>query len=425
MVPPLMNATRFALAVAATAWAGLATAQECVVKPPTGTRGTGDWCEWLKSGPGILYKGGPEEILQELRWFGLLNVNYAWVDGESGGRDFWYDNRGEIRRLWAGLEAKMFGNALTVHYEDRFENDLKPRNGPREIEYVDSWATWAEWEITRTFPELGDHGAWSVGYGKICLPLAEEVLNPSKLLSIPERSAISNRLFVLSDCVTPTGAWIRWKNGPWKAMTGVFSTDTAPEMGNWDDGTCYIAQVERDVKDWFGTDAATLAAAFLYDDTERGDDRLTGDINWVASTWAIVQDGRWTLRANLVYGEGDDPNPLRDGRFWGLVFTPSYMLVPAKLEAVARYQYQASDSPEGVRMYSRYARTAGLPANENIPVLAGGRGDEHHSIYGGLNWLICSHNLKLMAGLEWESMESRSAQVYEGLTFWLGLRTFF
>jgi hypothetical protein len=420
-----MNSRRFALTVLAlTAWAGWSAAQECVVKPPTGSR-NGDWCEFLKSGPGILFKDPENHVLEELRLYGMLNVNYAAIDGESAGRDFWYENRGEIRRLWVGLEAKMFDNALTIHYEDRFEDDRKPRDGPREIEYVDSWATWAEWEITRTFPQFGDFGAWSIGYGKICLPLAEEVLNSSKFLAVPERSAISNRLFVLSDAVTPTGAWLRWKNGPWKAMAGVYSTDTAPEMGNWADGTAYIAQLERDAKDWFCTDAATLAAAFYYDDTTRGDDRLSGDMNWVASVWGIVQEGPWTFRANAVYGEGDDANPLRDGRFWGFVFTPSYILIPDKLEAVMRYQYQGSDNPEGVRLYSRYSRTAGLPDNENIPLLAGGRGDEHHSIYAGLNWLVCSHNLKLMAGLEWESMDSRSARVYDGLTFWLGLRSFF
>lgn len=425
MVPPPMNSRRCArIALALVLWVGRSAAQECAVKPPSGP-GNGDWCGFLKSGPGILHQGGEDEILQELRWFGLLHVNYAWIDGASDGRDFWYDNRGEIRRLWSGLEAKMFRSALTIHYEDRFENDRKPKGGPREIEYVDSWATWIEWEISRTFPELGDRGAWSIGYGKSCLPLAEEVLNSSKFLAVPERSAISNRLFVLSDAVTPTGAWLRWKSGPWKAMAGVYSTDTAPEMGNWDDGVACLAQVERDAKDWLRTDAATLAAAVYHNDTERGDDRLSGDMNWVASVWSVVRQGPWTLRANAVYGEGDDPDPARDGRFWGLVLTPSYMIVKDRLEAVVRYQYQGSDNPRGVCLYSRYSRAAGLPANENIPLLAAGRGDEHHSLYGGLSWLLCSHNLKLLAGLEWETMESRSARVYDGLTCWLGLRSFF
>jgi len=429
-----MNARQFsvraAVIISALAWtaAGWASAQDAkggLVEPPAGKSGSGNWCEWLETNPGTLYKGGNNDWLQELRFFGLLHVNYAWVNGKSANRSFSYDNDGEIRRLWAGLEAKMFGNALTLHEEIRLADDKTPSGGQRRIDYIDTWASWAEWEVSRTFPVLDGCGSWTIGYGKNVVPLAEEVVNSSKFLSVPERSAISNRLYLLSDAVTPTGAWLRWKNGLWTATVGVYSTDTAPEMGNWSDGTDYVVEVERDSKDWFRTDAATLAMAFYYDDTVRGDDRLTGAMNWVASAWMIVKEGPWTFRANAIYGEADDRNPLRDGPFWGLVLTPSYMIVPDKLEAVLRYQYQGSENPQGVFLYSRYAKTAGLPANENIPLLASGRGDEHHSVYAGLNWLICKQNLKLMAGVEWESLQSKSKDVYQGFTFWTGLRTYF
>ena len=168
-----------------------------------------------------------------------------------------------------------------------------------------------------------------------------------------------------------------------------------------------------------------MAFALYYDDTERGDDRMLTDVNWAASAWTVIAEGPWTWRANVVYGEADSTLAARDGRFWGFVGTAQYWLLEDRLEAVARYHYQGAENREGIRLYSRYARIAGAAANEDIDLLAGGYGDQQHALYLGLNWLLCGHQLKLMAGVELEQLKSGSTEVYEGLTYWLGLRHFF
>ena len=84
-----------------------------------------------------------------------------------------------------------------------------------------------------------------------------------------------------------------------------------------------------------------------------------------------------------------------------------------------------SEGPLGVQMTSRYAREAGLPANDNIPSLAAGQGDFHHSIYGGLVWWPCLKRLSVLGGLSWERLESRDDEVYAGITGWFATRLMF
>lgn len=402
-----------------------AAGKEGAAAPAAADR-AGDWCQWLAGSPGTVYHNPANPWLQELKFFNTFQVNWAWVDGASDGDDFWYSNRGEIRRFWPGVSAKLAGGALTAHYEMMLEDDEHPSGGKRHLSHDSNWAAYLEWELTKTFPNLDGAGSWSIGYGKRYLPLVEEVVDPARLMPVVERSALSNRLFILTtNGSAPLGAWVRHKAGRWSSFAGVYSTDTAPHWGNWDAGLDFIVQTERDIADWTGTDSALMAFALYYDDTERGEDRMLTDVNWAASAWTVIAEGPWTWRANVIYGEADSPLAARDGRFWGFVGTAQYWLLEDRLEAVARYHYQGAGNREGIRLYSRYARIAGIDRNEDIDLLEGGYGDQQHALYLGLNWLLCGHQLKLMAGVELEQLKSGSTEVYEGLTYWLGLRHFF
>ena len=97
---------------------------------------------------------------------------------------------------------------------------------------------------------------------------------------------------------------------------------------------------------------------------------------------------------------------------------PSYWLVEDKWEAVARYSYQGSDEDNGIRTNSRYAR------RDHGGDVNSGRGDEHHSIYGGLNYYLCGHKSKIMTGIEWETLDTTSGDV-DASTLWLAYRTYF
>jgi hypothetical protein len=120
----------------------------------------------------------------------------------------------------------------------------------------------------------------------------------------------------------------------------------------------------------------------------------------------------------LIGDNGDNDNDERTGTFYGFVIMPSYWIIADKLEAVARYSFQASDEDEGIRSNSRYLR------RDHGGDVNSGFGDQHQSIYGGLNYLLCGHNAKIMAGVEYETLDTDAGDV-DALTWWLAFRMFF
>jgi hypothetical protein len=53
-----------------------------------------------------------------------------------------------------------------------------------------------------------------------------------------------------------------------------------------------------------------------------------------------------------------------------------------------------------------------------------GRGDELHTLYTGLNYHICGDNAKIMAGVEYSTLDTPAGDV-NALTYLVAFRTFF
>jgi hypothetical protein len=117
----------------------------------------------------------------------------------------------------------------------------------------------------------------------------------------------------------------------------------------------------------------------------------------------------------------------RRGNFWGFVATPYYWIVPAKLQAVVQYAYAGSDEAQGIRMNSRYVRATNFGGGGNPNIVNGGRGDELHTVYAGINYLICGDNLKIQVGAEYASLNTPGAGDgdVDALTWLCGFRTSF
>ena len=115
-------------------------------------------------------------------------------------------------------------------------------------------------------------------------------------------------------------------------------------------------------------------------------------------------------------------NANREGSFWAIVVMPSFWIVEDSLEAVFRYQYQGSTESEGIRLNSRYVRRAG--ARDGFPSLANGRGDEHHSFYLGLNKLLSSHQRKIMAGVEYDSLRQNGDELFGSWSAFVAYRMY-
>jgi hypothetical protein len=98
---------------------------------------------------------------------------------------------------------------------------------------------------------------------------------------------------------------------------------------------------------------------------------------------------------------------------------PSIELIEDKLEAVVRYQYMKGNGNASFKGTKRY-----LERVANADGVQDPEGDENHTIYAGLNYFICDHNLKLMTGIEYETVDGGTADS-ESTTLWGAVRFYF
>lgn len=391
-------------------------AKSTIVDPPANN---GDWCAWLQSKPGTLYKNGSNPLIQEAGIFGRLQYQQSWIDGDAGGNDFWYNSEGQFRRLRIGAYVK-FLNYFTIKGNADMVSDARPSGGDLDFDYYNIYEAALTFNAQKAF-NITSHSKFNIAYGKSEVRLSEETNTSSKKIKTVERSAIANKIFP----TTIPGLWIDAKTGKFSYYLGVFSTAQHVEIGSWNQGRVYLAQLGYDITSLTPFEQAEAFLAFATADHDGMTDTTVG-FDWASSAYVRIKQGPSTYRANLIYGENrSDANNMRDGSFWGFVFLPTRWIVEDRVEAVFRYQYAHASSPQGIRLNSRYARNAGDIRQENIPGLRNGRGDEHHSVYLGLNYYFCGDNSKLMAGVEWDDISSDNNDVYKGITYSLAYRMFF
>jgi hypothetical protein len=405
-----------ALALATTPAMAGGDAKVTIVEPPANN---GDFCNWLKNKPGTLYKNKSNPYIQEIGIFGRLHYQQSYIDGDSGGQDFSYDSEGEFRRLRLGAQIK-FLNLFLLKANANFARDARPRGGDLDIDYVNIYEAQLTFNAQKAFG-INNHSKFNLSYGKSEIKIAQESTTSSKKIKTIERSALANKVMPPN----LTGAWLDAKRGKFGYYAGIFTSAFHTELAEWDAGQLYIARATYDFTDCTPFDQADALLAFSYADHDGKLDVLVG-FDWAGSAAVNIKNGRANYMANLIFGENRDAVARnRGGNFWGVVLMPTYWIAQDRLEAVFRYQYAHASEAEGIRLNSRYARNAGHSRQENISDLYKGRGDEHHSAYLGLNYYFCGDNSKLMAGIEWDDINSENNDVYNGITYGLAYRMYF
>lgn len=407
-----------------------------VVTPPAEPASGGDWCEWLSSKPGTLYKNSDNPFIQELVVFGRFQWQAAYLSGEDTNGYEFSDGYTEVRRFRLGASLKFlnyFSAKANVNLVDDASNLPVVWPGGQEL----GWGYEDFDEATLSFDAKKAFGidsldGLSVSYGRHKVEVSSEAHQSSKELLTIERSAISNKVY---GSFRPTGVSVNLVKGDWDLTAALFSTDALTPlggnndfMGGWNDGLAYYASVG-----YQACDSVALRWDFLYNDADitDGEDSLFR-YDWATSLGIHYDRESWGMITNLIYGDnGGIRNGTlradRQGDFWGLVVMPYYWIVDDKLQGVFRYQYQGSQNAQGIRINSRYGRADHGPV-VNVNPFAAGRGNEHHSIYGGVNYYLCGHNLKLQAGLEYEWLNVPGGGVYgdaSSLTSWFGFRSYF
>ena len=412
----ILRGAALALALATTPAMAGTDAKSAITAPPAEE---GNFCSWLSEKPGTLYKNKENPYIQELGIFGRFQYQHAWIDGKSDGQDFWYNNEGDFRRVRLGARVK-FLNYFHLWANADLVRDFRPAGGSADWDYHNLYEAQLLFNAQKAF-SLDNHSKFNLAYGKSEIKISYESNTSSKKIKTIERSAIANKIMPPN----MTGAWIDAKTGNFGYYGGVFSTALDEELSDWDQGELYLARASYDFTDASGCDKAEVLASFAYAD-HAGLQDVLANYEWAGSLAGRVQQGRASYMANVIFGDNrSDALTDRGGSFWGFVFMPTYWLVENDLEAVFRYQYQGASEDKGIRLNSRYARTAGAVEQEDIAPLRAGRGDEHHSAYLGLNYYFCGDNSKIMAGVEYDDLTSDGDDIYQGFTYALAYRMYF
>ncbi|MDB4436220.1 OprO/OprP family phosphate-selective porin, partial [Akkermansiaceae bacterium] len=338
----------------------------------------GNWCDSLKD-IGTVYKDKSNPYIQEVKFFGRAHYQWGYTDGEYNGLDF--DGNGdELRRFRVGTSVK-FLNGFKLAGRVNLEE-----GGFRDTDF--GFGGFDELYLNYVFGDVLGLEDVSVGYGRYKMAFGGEEHTSSKKIKTVERSNINN-IFAPRRA---TGAIIGASFGDVDYTASVFSTDrNAETFGSWNGGNRsgigYILSAEFEA---LGGDVT--ADAMFYDGAVGND--VSKRVKWAGSLTYETEIGNWDLFTNATYGEvnGED--------VYGIVIMPSTYLVEDKLEAVFRYQY-ANSTADSIGINSRNVRNV---AANDTPVVTVGAGDINHTIYAGLNYYLCGHNAKVMAGVEYETL---------------------
>jgi hypothetical protein len=387
-----------------------AKAGQEVAPAATEPSNSGDWCTWLQSKPGTLYKNAENPWLQSFNIGGRFQYQAAYLEGEDvNGRDF-NDTYDDYRR--ARIETKIeFLKYFAANIKLNMVNDGRPAGNDLDWGYDTFDEAVFTFDIKKAFG-AGSLDALKLNYGRFKFNMTEEVHMSSKEIYTVERSAIANKLY--GNPNRASGFTLDAAKGKWSGTFGFFSSEDDSEfIGGYNDGYAYYLSLAHATNDEW-----RFVLDFVINDEDGGtDDYLR--YAWATALNAIYTKDRFGAITTLVLGENNDAG-IRGGSFNSLMVMPYYWVVEDKLQAVFQYQYAGSSEPEGMRTNSRYVRSqhsAGVNVNS-------GRGDELHTLYTGLNYHICGDNAKIMAGVEYSSLDTPAGDV-NALTYLVAFRTFF
>jgi len=389
--------------------------------PPVPAKNNGDWCTWLQNDPGLLYHNKDNPWIESFKIGGRFHYQAAYQEGtDINGRDF-NDKYDEYRRF--RLETKtdflrFFTAELNVNLvaDDRFRDDLFT---DLEWGYDRFDEASIEFDLHKAIGEKGPFDGIKLKYGRMKLRMTEEVRMSSNEIYTIERSGISDKLG--GNLSRPTGATLELDKGDWELTLGVYSSeDDADFIGGWNDGEFYYGAIKwkPDNDFWMVLD---------YSQNNLGDKAVVDDAlgySWASSLSAVYEKKHWGVLAEAIYGDNGGANGLitrRAGDFHAFVVMPWFWIIEDKLQAVVQYQYASSPESQGLQIPSRYVR-----AEHEDPAVDvdNGRGNEHHYLYGGLNYHICKDRVKIMGGVSFDDLTTRNSEI-KALTYQIAFRTSF
>lgn len=336
-----------------------------------------------------------------LQYFGLngrYHGQYNWLDSNEGDNDDW-----EHRRSRLGFEAEFAGN---VELYTSFNLNLDGGDFFSDVD--EAYLAWAPAKV------------FKLSAGKLKPKITQEYRTSSRKILTFERSQIVNQVvpdkiwgvLISGEGVGNPSTDSKTKKQGLAYELGLFSGAADEDdyaLPTSEGGLAAYASLGYD----FGK-PGKIRADYFYQDGDAGNNLVAAFDN----VFSLSYEGRYLDKklgfvANGIYGEGQS-----DGRgdVWGIILMPSY-LVTDSVEVVGRYTFSDSDSGDGLKLQSRY--------EDDAEDLVSSRVGQYQSVYGGVNYYLCGHRLKLMAGVEYAHGERSGADNYESVTALAGVRLYF
>lgn len=311
---------------------------------------------------------------------GRLQLDSTWVNSQQGNFD---DTL--FRRFRFGFEGKISEFKLALEADINLNDSLNDAYN-RLTDVNISWVLSNNTELKFLKQSTG---------------FTLDGKTSSKKLLTPERNNLTNNLWFTSEYFTGVSVKGKLANN-WRYKTGVFSSDGSDEISVSDASYFTLLSASKDLTKNHLWDKAEIGFDYVYNDTHK--DANTSNFSHVISLTSKLTQGNWALDQDFSWGKGG----LGQSDLLGLVVMPSFKQ-SENLQWVVRYTYINSSDKNGVRL-SRY--------DKNV---VDGHGDKYQEIFGGINYYLNSHKLKLQAGGHYAKMDDKAHDSGEyqgwGLTF--------
>ena len=331
-----------------------------------------------------VHEGADGDALNELRVVGRFHVDNYVLDSEQG-----EDSDLLVRRARIGVSARMF-DRLEANVQVDLDLD---GGGPVYGGLTEAYVAWAFTDAAKLL--VGKHSAEFTLDGS----------TSSNRLLTTERSNVANNFWFPEEYIP--GVSLQGADRKLSYNIGVFSGGEANrEFGNFNAEYFVLASVGRDLSDVWAAEVSLLRFDYVYNKPDAAS-TFTRPYEHIAALVAVLEYKGWGVSGDVVMGEGFPGQS--DG--YGATVVP-WVNLSDRLQLVSRYAYMRSEDSNGLRL-GRY---------ENV--VSSGRGDRYHELYGGLNWLIYGHKLKLQTGLTYANMRDRAGDggAYDGLSWTTALR---
>lgn len=373
-----------ALLLAAPAVAGAGTGSGAKFAPPMEDPVAAEpasLCDQIFGIP-TLYRNPDNPYIQRFAIRGRYQGQYHYTDADTGTSEDW-----ENRRIRFGADLDFLRD---FSFETRW--NVKRESGPGSL-FEDVFTMSVTWKPSPEF---------HLQLGKQKANITNEWRTSSAAILTFERSLLVNT-------VIPETMWGARAGGNlggflYEASVFTASVDNDQKFPDFKGGVGLHGSVGYDYAESAGLDRAVVRLDYFYQDGD-ADNNAVKPFRHVFSLNSAHVTGRFGLNTDLIYASGDG----NVADVYGVVVMPYYDLLE-KLRLVTRYTYAGGDGSSPLALTSRYERPA-VQDGSSI------RGDNYHSVYGGLNYYLCGDKLKLMAGAEYATMGGDSR--YSGIT-WLG-----